>query len=977
MQKLLRQANQAFKSKQYEQAQEKAHSVLKTEPLNSAAWHLLGLVALEQKHYDEAAGFLTKAVETTPKARYHFNLAIALRRLGRLDESIIQYQACLAKEPKMLQAWTNLGNVYRAKDSFEQAIDAFKQALEVEPTHSMSHYQLATVYQEQANWNKAIQSYQRAIKYDPNNHKALCQLGIIHARIQRFDQALSYFDRAIKVEPYFFETHVALADTLLEVGQSQLAQSHYRQALKLKPDACSVLRQITLCHHYGDSDHKDAQYIQALFEHPSLADEQKMHLHFALGKIFLDSGKTTQSFEHFRKANHIQFKTNPFNIYSLQAYVKSIKERFNADFMSQWANAFSSQTAPIILLGPSQSGKSWCESLLSSVPDLDGGGEAGLQEFGATNPTQQGSKAYPDWVSDFDVPSGTLLQEHYVNRLKRQSNAPMIMDTMSANVFYLGLIKILFPNAKFIYIKRDPIELGLSMYFTYYPDKHLYTYDLETIGQFIRLYDNMVDHWRSIDGIEIIDVDVDKLREQPKPALDELSSSMLLDVSNYVKLEPQPKSQLTQRFLPYVDALQKGLSFDPDSHRYELVEVLKKASIQHQSKSYEMAAKLYRYAAQLAPQSPIPPHLLGVLLYETGQFEQAIASMKHAVTLDPNYAQAHQNLAAMLKAHNKPDESQHHADIAKRLNEAYHQRHHQTLQDTHKAVLANALSAPMTLLKEFERKQLFKGKLKESHDKPGTSVAATFFRDLSYGSYRLGGQATSPRDRSQSWHQLNQHLSVIKRLFQLDENLIKVLDVGCGTGLFRRLIEGNVSFSDEKEIYYWGVDNHPALLEKAATEISDVDSGAAGNFCPSAFVLQDVEFGLPFQDNTFNLVVSFESMETLSMTAGVNLIAEMHRVLKPGGHLCLSTALVHDGSDMIQNLSFVDWKHLFEKQGFEIESEFGGALTFEQLVPLMSEQEKHMAEQLRQYHPDELIASMLAPFYLDNNPQRLFVLKKA
>ena len=96
-----------------------------------------------------------------------------------------------------------------------------------------------------------------------------------------------------------------------------------------------------------------------------------------------------------------------------------------------------------------------------------------------------------------------------------------------------------------------------------------------------------------------------------------------------------------------------------------------------------------------------------------------------------------------------------------------------------------------------------------------------------------------------------------------------VLDIACGTGYGIALLKSVAQ-------HVTGVDVDPQAAREARAECDDKAAVLLGN-----------GLGLPFADRTFDAITSFETLEHLHERG--KFLAELHRVLRPGGRLILST----------------------------------------------------------------------------------------
>jgi hypothetical protein len=77
---------------------------------------------------------------------------------------------------------------------------------------------------------------------------------------------------------------------------------------------------------------------------------------------------------------------------------------------------------------------------------------------------------------------------------------------MPLNWFHLGLIALLFPGARIIHCRRDPMDTCLSCFLTHFNQGHEYKHNLSHLGHFYRIYERMMTHWKSAIDLPMLEV---------------------------------------------------------------------------------------------------------------------------------------------------------------------------------------------------------------------------------------------------------------------------------------------------------------------------------------------------------------------------------------------------------------------------------------------------------------------------------------
>lgn len=258
-----------------------------------------------------------------------------------------------------------------------------------------------------------------------------------------------------------------------------------------------------------------------------------------------------------------------------------------------------------------------------------------------------------------------------------------------------------------------------------------------------------------------------------------------------------------------------------------------------------------------------------------------------------------------------------------------------------------------------------------------------YFENLSKIKYK-----DSPSDfveRSGGQRTLNfafKYMASVEKIL-LHPKPLRILDLGCSSGFLRRVLEANV-FSPQ-EIYYYGVDIREDVLKRAVFETEDIETGASGDYIPSLYLNYDLKFGLPFIDNAFDFVVSFEAIKYLEKSDASKLFGEVSRVLKKKKTFIYSTAGVFENEkskemilrakgDMVSLWDYTELKKTLEHNNLFLMKTYCSELDYCALRSDLKSENDYYFNRMEALYPPELIAAILGPFHPSNNPTKLFFL---
>ena len=187
-----------------EKAEALYREVLKLEPDQPDALHLLGVLAHQKGDHDAAVVAIERAIAIAPEvAAYHGNLATALRALGRTEEAIRHFEKAVAQEPGLAPHHYNLAIALKAAKRPEEALPCFEKALALKSDHLEARFAYGNALREMGRPEKARRQYKKALFYDPKFAEAHRALGELAYEQAEWEQALSHFERALSLDTPF------------------------------------------------------------------------------------------------------------------------------------------------------------------------------------------------------------------------------------------------------------------------------------------------------------------------------------------------------------------------------------------------------------------------------------------------------------------------------------------------------------------------------------------------------------------------------------------------------------------------------------------------------------------------------------------------------------------------------------------------------------------------------------------------------
>jgi tetratricopeptide (TPR) repeat protein len=164
----------------------------------------------------------------------HFQLAYAYTALKRPDEARAEYERATTLDPKMSEAFLNLGILLSEKDP-AAAVAPLRRAVDLLPAQSRPRFLLGHAQERSGDIPAAVESYEAALRLDPRDVETVIHLGNLYVGLKRYSDAETKFRAALELEPKSPQALLGLAQTL-DAQKKPEAAAAYRDYLAVQPD---------------------------------------------------------------------------------------------------------------------------------------------------------------------------------------------------------------------------------------------------------------------------------------------------------------------------------------------------------------------------------------------------------------------------------------------------------------------------------------------------------------------------------------------------------------------------------------------------------------------------------------------------------------------------------------------------------------------------------------------------------------------
>ncbi|MEE2907263.1 MAG: sulfotransferase [Planctomycetota bacterium] len=404
-----------------------------------------------------------------------------------------------------------------ASGDLGRALQMAMAIVQQQPQHAEANLTLAKIRLKQGLWTEAEKTAQKVLAARPDDQEIMLIISTIHGARGQTASALDWCDQVLSGTPGSQAALRTRAQLLERAGDIQAALDILdRPELAGSDPGASMLRARCLIR---NKEH--AQAIQALDECLSSWNLDPSTAAAARARFLMLRAKANDALGHYDDAfadacAAKQLTPVPFNASTYAADIDQLIQTFTSEQIQPVAGYEGSQHQHVFIAGMPRSGTTLVEQILDAHPQATGVGEAKEIDICARR-LQEIIGAWTPWPSCVNGLTPEFRQqlaasyEHALIQYGFEDSGTFVNKNLH-NLKLLGLIAMLFPNAKVIFTHRDPRDTGVSCFMgNFSPHVHPELQTVEDVAMAIEQHHRLMDHWKSVLNLPWMDVQYEDL----------------------------------------------------------------------------------------------------------------------------------------------------------------------------------------------------------------------------------------------------------------------------------------------------------------------------------------------------------------------------------------------------------------------------------------------------------------------------------
>ena len=431
---------------------------------------------------------------------------------GETDKAEDIYRNILAKDPDHVEAARLLAKIAAEHKAFRDAEVFLQRAVKNAPDYARAWFELANVLREQEKFTEAVDAAEEVLRLMPDAAETHVLLGNALGQADRNEDSIDSYRKALELAPGHPGALSGLGHRLKTIGKQDEAIDAYRACLEANPLFTESYWSLANLKTFRFTEQEVAT-MESLLAGDEIKDESRVHIHNALGLEYEAQKDYSTAFSHFHNCNKIRRKSESYDPVEVEVLHDEIIKTFDAAMFDGHKGAGCPDPAPIFIVGLPRSGSTLIEQILASHSQVEGTHElADLSRVVNKQKRRTRRGRFPETVAKLPTEAWAGMGEEYIERTRKfRTDLDYFIDKNPNNYTYVGLLKLILPNAKIINARRHPLDSCFGSYKQLFAMGQTFSYDLVELGEYYLNYQRMMDHWHKVLPGFVLDVNYEEV----------------------------------------------------------------------------------------------------------------------------------------------------------------------------------------------------------------------------------------------------------------------------------------------------------------------------------------------------------------------------------------------------------------------------------------------------------------------------------
>jgi tetratricopeptide (TPR) repeat protein len=401
--------------------------------------------------------------------------------------------------PEAMRLLAKIGMAHGVLDDAEVLLEA---VLTLVPDHRAARYDYAQTLLNRHKYRQASEQLRQLLELEPANRDYMSLAATAAVGLGDHDRAIGIYKATLADMPDSPDVNLWLGHALKTIDKLPEAIDAYRAAASARPDFGDAYWSLANLKMYRFGD-EELQCMRVKEAAASIAQVDRYHLCFALGKALEDRNQTAESWYYYARGNALKRVESRYRAEVIETNTRKQIETCTRDFFLRRMGWGDPRPDPIFIVGLPRSGSTLLEQILASHSKVEGTQE--LADIQRIVLELQGRKPdldnplYPGGLGAMGREEFVRLGELYLSETRAyRSGKPFFIDKMPNNFRHIGLIHLMLPNARIIDARRDPMSCCFSNFKQLFANGQEFTYGLDDIARYYRTYLELMRHWQEV-----------------------------------------------------------------------------------------------------------------------------------------------------------------------------------------------------------------------------------------------------------------------------------------------------------------------------------------------------------------------------------------------------------------------------------------------------------------------------------------------